>query len=395
VTGRPERVWLDITGIVPGSDAAVFALALAPALRRLVDTILCIRRPGLVALGDSEARRLLTSVRQERWQDRILAALRVRGAMLPPRLRVALGRAVRLQILALESWRTALARTRHAPSCALKDKATVVAGEVLLMLAPAGDATRFQAGGGRLAVLLAELLPLCRPDRVDQGQARDAALWVRTTLPALDAAMVCTAEAEHVLQSAGAPARPARIEAAATVAALAGDGTAGNTVLALGEIGLGGNTATLLLAWRELLDDVTPGAGAASLLPTLVLAGPIGHLSTTIMAQLHNSARYGGTVRLVAYPSEARLAELLAASRFCICPAPHEAWRRGVIDSRAAGRCCLAATESSGATVFDPDNASALAAWLRTWLAEPPGPVIPKHRDWDAVAGEIMAVLAR
>ncbi len=399
MSGKPSRVWLDITGIVPGSDGAVFAMALAPALGRIVDTRLCIRRPGLDEIGDAEARSLLKPVQRDRRTDRVAAAVRARVSSLRPDLRRALSRAARLQLHALDSWQAVLTRSTAKPTIpvldTMRDTARIGAGDVLLMLAPAGDATRFHACGARLALLLAELLPLCRADQVSERQSQEAALWVRTTLQALDATMVCTAEAASVLQDAGAADLPRIIAAAPTVTAMLDPGRAGGTVLALGEIGLGGNTLMLLQAWRELLDEAQPGAGRTDRLPTLVIAGPVGHLSSTILAQLRNSAGYGGTVRLVPDPSAAVLADLLVDARFCICPAAHEAWPRGVIECQGAGKAVLAVAASTDGEGIETGNARDLTARLRGWIAEPPALVAPVRRAWDDVAGEIMSVLTR
>jgi hypothetical protein len=102
------RLWLDLTGVTPGSDAAILAQRLAPALRgKLGERVrLCRRESGWqeVAWDHLAA---LSSPPIDRMPPRtgMVAKLAQFGQRLPPRTRTAIRRAVALQLAVFRALR--------------------------------------------------------------------------------------------------------------------------------------------------------------------------------------------------------------------------------------------------------------------------------------------------
>jgi len=385
------RVWLDITGIRRGSDAAFMALSLGTALARRVDLRFCRRRPELVPLTPSRAGRELAAVPHGGRKTRLIALLRARAARLPRPVRIALGNTLRLQSRAHAAWRALLSLPRASVSRGpVPDRARAAPGDLLLVLAPSGDLGRLQAKGLRLVLALAETQPVLRPDRVTPQEAEEASLWQDHSLKIAEHVVAFCPQAMSWLQDQSG-ITPQFIVAASPVPA---EPARRDIVLALGEIGVTGATPTVLQAWRHLLDKLPPQIDPARHLPRLVLAGPIGPLATTVLMQMTNSGNFGGTVQLIADPSTQDRARLLARAQFCIAIAPHEAWLRSAGESLAAGVACLSAQTVSGAVTVDPDNATALALQISAWLNTPPPAPSNAARSWDEVAADLLQGLA-
>jgi hypothetical protein len=236
------------------------------------------------------------------------------------------------------------------------------------MLLPRGDATRFHAGGIRLAALMPGRAGLDRPDLLAEGAASEAALWAATTR---------------------AHALPIELQAAGwRTAPLTTGLPPPGFVLADGEIGLPGQTHLLLLAWRRLLEN-----WRGDQQPHLVLAGRIGPLAGDVLAQLRNSDDFAGSVTLFGDPTEAERAGLRNACRFTLALEPLAQWGRATLDGLAAGRPCLSAFAAPEAAWLEPGNATALSDRMAGWLADPPPAPTPSSRSWDDVAGDLIAAL--
>lgn len=387
-------IWLDITGIRPGSDAAVFAAFLGEALRLRGDlpVRLCRRAPGMHALDWSELDATLGRRPARALRGAAKAWLRRLARRLPDRQRAAIGRFARLQKAALYAWRRAAALQLQAwRSLPPADKARPVAGDVLLMLQPAGDAARFAVAGVRLVFLAADATALTRPDWMSAEDAAAAAIWLRATLPAVCGVIACSAATAKVMQDAGSLPAPVVIEAAACLGARRPATAPTCFVLAAGDLGETGRTRQLLLAWRSLMDRPPPGG-----VPVLVLAGGVGALVGDVLEQLRNSRLLEGHVRLLPNPTPDQLRGLLDTCLFCIAPADAAAgWGRATLDSLAAGCPCLSAFPAAGATPVDATSATGLAQAVRAWLARPPPRPRPPARGWADVAGELVSMLAR
>jgi hypothetical protein len=389
-----RRIWLDITGIHPGSDAAVFALCLDAALRRAgADVQPCHRTPGMQALGAAELTQILTLAADEPALPPVLQQGWGFGARrLPERTRVAIGHFLRLQKAAMAAWR-GLARAaitaRHPEQ--MPDLARPNAGDVLLMLCLSGDAARFAANGVLLVLLATDTTVLARPEWRTPEEVAQAEIWRRTTLPLVAITAATSDEGLTLLTQAGAK-RPILLAGAAdAIGALSPQSTHPRRfVLAGGEIGEAGQTRQLLLTWRRL-QELLP----ADAVPDLVLAGPVEALSADVLEQLRNSRLLGGRARLVMHPGAELVAGLNRDCLFAIAPSPSSGWGRATWNALAAGAPCLSVFAAYGAVPFDAGNAAAVTARVRAWLADPPArPSLPR-RDWDTVAETLLRELAR
>jgi hypothetical protein len=364
------RLWLDLSGIAAGSDAAVLVQRLAPALReRLQDRlVLCRRSPGMQQL-DWDALAALTPVPSPpAHPGRLRRSLHRMVALGPPGTRAALRRAASLQITALRALRPPRAQ---APPPELIDTALPSPGDTLVALLPFGDLSRFQAQGVRVALLCADLRPTARPDWLTPSEAQEADAWHIGTAPGLAISVQ--------LQDIGA--------AGCTVLPSQRPVPEAGFILADGVIGVPGKTAELLLAWRQLLDEHVA-------LPHLVLAGSVGDLAADVLAQLRNSDGFGGSVILWPNPTEGDRSALRDASAFTLALEPHSAWGRATLDSLAAGRPCLSAFATKGARSIDPDDVTDLAAAVRDWLRHAPAKPSASPRSWDDVSRDVVEWLA-
>jgi hypothetical protein len=366
------RLWLDLTGIAPGSDAAVLVQRLAPVWRERLGErlVLCRRAPGIAVVSWQDLPALTPQPPplpvEAGWRGRLRDAM----ALWPQRTRASLRRAAALQ-------RQALATLRRPPPSAVAaapvDETLPEAGDTWLALLSFGDLSRFHASGVRLVLLAADQRPALRPDWLTPDEAAASAVWRETTTPLLERQL----DLWHLAAAAACvPPGPGR-----TV-------PQPGFILADGEIGVPGKTPELLLAWRRLHDD----RGG---LPALVLAGHLGALAADVMAQLRNSLNFGGSVVCLPNPSEVERAGLRQTCAFSMALEPHSAWGRATRDSLAAGVPCLSAMAVPGATLVDPDNVTALADRMRAWIAAPPARPAAASRDWAAVPDAVLTALAR
>jgi HAMP domain-containing protein len=392
----PGRIWVDVTGIRPGSDAAVFADLLCGGFARIgVEHALCCRDPGLLlfawpAVRQSDAVPALP-VRpngMSRW--------RVMADRLPTATRQAIVRFVQLQRAALAMRRKARVRPEavSALAGAGSDAVTPARGDVLLMLGPYGDASRFQESGAKLVALFAETVPLLRPEWLEPV-ARDAvAEWRSCTLPVLSDAIALGSRDAASLAMAGMGSVRTVIPAAATVAEPAQGAlpraVTGRYILAAAPIGVAGATRQLLLAWRRL-ERMMP----SETMPKLVLAGEIGALAGDVMMQLLNSFGLGGQVIVVTSPTVALRSALLRDCLFCIAPAPGGGWGRADFDAAFFGKVCLSETAVEGALAIDTLNAAVLASRMRDLLAGAEAAPGRSMRGWDDVARDVAAAVGR
>ena len=353
-------LWLDLTGVEPGSDAAVLAQRLAPALqRRLVDRlILCRRDRGLQRLSVADLSALtppLPAVHPpSAWRSRLGTA----AAGLPQPTRMVMRRAWTAQRRALQSLRPA--RTTM-PQAAAADTETAKPGDWLLCLRPYGNLEPLHRQGMRLALLTCETRSRLRPELLPPSAFADAAAWQQFSAPLVSATLSLAAPGTSVSPSHRRSLPPPGF------------------ILADGEIGLAGATPNLLLAWRRLLDEGAP-------LPHLVLAGPTGTLAHDTLAQLRDSDGFGGTVHCVPDPDEGERAALRAACRFVLAPEPLSDWGRATLDSRAAGIPCVSAFAGDVA----PASPASLAKALRTALTDPPRPLPAPSHSWDDAADAVL-----
>jgi hypothetical protein len=386
----PGRIWVDVTGISPGSDAAVYADRLCEGFARIgVDHALCCRDPGL-RLFAWPALRQTDEVAAPVARMAEMSRFRMMADRLPAGTRRALARFVQLQRAALAARRAPRkgASVMSDAAEAVPDAVTPASGDVLLMLGPYGDASRFLERGVRLVALLAETVPLVRPDWLD-AYLRDAvAHWRRSTLPVLSGAIAVGSRDAMAL---GTAALPTIIPAAATYVETSGPlagASMGRFILATAPIGVAGSTRQLLLAWRRLEQQVP-----RERLPKLVLAGEPGPLAEDVMLQISNSLGMGGQVIVVPSPTPTLRSALMRECLFCVAPAPGGGWGRADLDAAAVGKACLSEIAVEEGWVTDTLNAAALAGRIRDQLEGGEVVAVPAVRGWDDVARDVAAAV--
>jgi len=350
----PRRIWLDITGVRPGSDAAMYALSLYAALERVGEHVVtCLRTPGVKRLSPE--------------------ALHARLILAPVELTPS------TPFRPMRGW--------APPFDPVDGNDWPTAHDVLLMLAFSGDLSRFAATGTRLVLLANNITVIARPDWCGRRDVEAAERWLRHTAPKTATAIAHSKAAAEALRSVGF-ADPVVIGSAADAATPSPEPAHHRPfIFACGEISEAGQTRNLLPVWRRLLDTMPP-----EMVPDLLIAGPVGAYAADILTQLTNSQLLDGRARVVLYPSPAQLAAFARDCSFAIAMGA-TGWGRGTHNAQFFGAPCLSAFSSYGAVPFDPTNAASIAARVRAWLVDPAVKPPMIARNWNDVARDLLAVL--
>lgn len=373
----PQRIWVDVTGIRPGSDSAVFAEHLMQGLAQLsVEVLLCHRDPGLRMFQWPQVTQAEAYAPIRPARDAIPLARKI-WSLLPGRTRTAIQRFLR-SAKALRAPRPMFSPppSPHAATV-VEDEVHPAPDELLLMLGLCGDASRFATQGVRLAVLLVDAAPILRPHWLTKSQRDAQNLWRSSTLPLVSVALSACGSG---LAQAGWKGEIQAIAGASVVLPSAVPLSLPRFLLAAGPIGAMGQTRQLLLAWRRLM-DTTPD------LPTLVIAGEIGPLADDVLAQLRQSDGMGGSVILIRSPSAPLYGALLRDCLFCLAMEAPGGWGRVGLDAAEAGKLCLWTRDA-------PENAARLALDIGAWLASPPPPEAPNGRTWHDVARDVVSAVS-
>ncbi len=350
-----RRIWLDITGLRPGSDAGMYAIRLNAALGAAGQTVvICQRVPGLQILSIDEFREQLI--------------------VLPTELS---GAAPLREML---DWSPAL-----QPDDGLQ---MPQAEDVFIMLALSGDAARVAACGARMVLLATNVTVLARPDWRELRDVEAAQLWLERTAPVTKIRIAHAQAAADALQAAGVDGTMVIGSAADASTPLEGPAHPRPFIFASGEIGEAGQTRNLLLVWRRLLETMPIG-----MVPDLVIAGPIGAQAGDTLEQLANSHLLNGRARVILFPSPAQIAALARDCVFAVAMAAATGWGRGTHNAQLFGAPCLSAFASYGAVPFDPTNAAGIAARIRAWLVDPPVKPPMMMRGWDEVVRDLLRVI--
>ena len=350
-----RRIWIDVTGLRPGSDAGLYGLHLAEALVRAGQTIQpCLRAPGLIALS----------------LDNLRAAMTVSP----------------LELAHTEPFRPAPPRETPFQS---EDSADLPgADDLVLFLSLRGDASRMARNGAILVLLATNVTTLSRPEWRWPREVEEAAIFLRDTAPHLAFGVAQSEDSAVVLRRVGITV-PRTMRAAAD-----GGGPMPQSahprpfIFASGEIGEAGQTRQLLPVWRRLLETMPEGS-----VPDLVIAGPIGPQAADVLEQLWNCSFLEGRARVILYPSPAQIAGFARDCVFAVSMSPATGWGRGTLNAQCMGAPCLSAFLSYGAVPFDPENAAAVAARIRAWLVDPPVKPPLMTRSWDDAARDLLRIL--
>jgi glycosyltransferase involved in cell wall biosynthesis len=246
-------------------------------------------------------------------------------------------------------------------------------------------ATHCQRHGMKFAVLLYDIIPIRRPEWVDQSLRDVFASWFHSVVPLADQVFAISrttaADVERYEREtkfglrgrvlpvpvgtgfgrAPAPTRTRRLPAP------------GHFALIVSTIEARKNHLLLFRIWRALSEQVP-----AEKLPILVFAGRIGWLVTDLIQQLDNTNWLDGKVMLVEAPTDGELACLYRDCLFTLYPSLYEGWGLPVTESLTYGAPCLAANrtslpEAGGrlAEYFDPDHLHEAVAAVRRYIDAP------------------------
>ena len=350
-----RRIWIDVTGLRPGSDAGLYGLYLAEALARAGQTVQpCLRAPGLIALSLETLRSTMTVSPHE--------------------------------LTHTEPFRPAPPRETPMQS---EDSSDLPAlGDVVLLLSLRGDASRMAQHGAVLVLLATNVTMLSRPEWRWPREVEEAAIFLRDTAPHIAFGIAQSEEAAVVLRRVGIKVQRTMRGAADGGTPLPEPAHSRPFIFASGEIGEAGQTRHLLPVWRRLLETMPEGS-----VPDLVIAGPIGPQAADVLEQLWNCRFLEGRARVILFPSPAQIASFARDCVFAISMSPATGWGRGTLNAQCLGAPCLSAFLSYGAVPFDPANAAAVAARIRAWLVDPPVKPPLFARSWDDAARELLRML--
>jgi len=353
--GVARRIWIDVTGLRPGSDAGLYGLHLTRALIRAGEDVQpCLRAPGLVCLS----------------VDALAETLHV-----PP----------------FELTNTTPPRLSFREPALRSEDGVDLPGEqdIVLFLSLRGDGSRMAARGAKLVLLATNVTTLSRPEWREQREVEEAQLWLRDTAPHISLTIAQSEEAAAVLRLAGI--KVFRTMRGASDAGVPNEAAAHPNpfIFASGEIGEAGQTRQLLPVWRRLLETMPEGS-----VPDLIVAGPLGPQSHDVLDLFCNSQFIDGRARVILYPSPAQIATFARDCVFAVSMSPATGWGRGTLNAQCMGASCLSAFLSHGAVPFDPENAAAVAARIRAWLVDPAVKPPLFARSWDDAARDLLRLLA-
>lgn len=349
-----RRIWIDVTGLRPGSDAGLYGLHLARALVRAGEAVQpCLRTPSLITLS----------------VETLAETMHV-----PP-----------LELT-----------DSNRPRLTLRDQPLKSEGspelpgpqDIVLFLSLRGDGSRMAARGAQLGLLATNVTTLSRPEWRDVREVEEAHIWLRDTAPLLGFAIAQSDESAAVLRQSGVKVFRTMRGAADGGVPDAAPAHPRPFIFASGEIGEAGQTRQLLPVWRRLLETMPEGS-----VPDLIIAGPLGPQSGDVLDQLANSHFIEGRARVILYPSPAQIATFARDCVFAISMSPATGWGRGTLNAQCMGASCLSAFLSHGAVPFDPENAAAVAARIRAWLVDPAVKPPLFARSWDDAARDLLRIL--
>jgi len=309
-----------------------------------------------------------------------------------------LATALQLQFAALRAL-LAILPTLRGPAGEHGTPAGMEPGDTLLILgagwSDAGQVARLaalrQRHAIRIALLVYDIIPLCRPEWSDPINTARFAGWFDGMLGVCDrmlAISACTAaDIARYRRKNGLPASEIPLVrlgdgfSQTARSALASTGIDRPYALIVSTIELRKNHALLVDAWQALLARHGPDA-----VPSLVFAGRQGPLSHDLMQRLRATHNLGGHVILCPAASDAEIAALYRGCSFTVFPSLYEGWGLPVAESFAFGKPCLASNATSVPEVggnlaryFDPLDLEATIACIEAILADPAG-----LAEWEA-----------
>jgi glycosyltransferase involved in cell wall biosynthesis len=224
------------------------------------------------------------------------------------------------------------------------------------------------------ALLIYDIIPVRRPEWMEQGLARTFRAWLDAALPLADRlltiSMATATDVGAYARNAGLALRAVptpipigtgfkKSDRARSAADVSSRLPAPNSyALVVSTIEARKNHLLLFRVWRHLLEDMSPDS-----VPTLVFAGRIGWLVSDFMEQLRNTNFLDGKIIHIDSPTDQELEALYDGCLFTLFPSLYEGWGLPVTESLAFGRPCIVSKttslpEAGGslARYIDPDN---------------------------------------
>jgi glycosyltransferase involved in cell wall biosynthesis len=239
--------------------------------------------------------------------------------------------------------------------------------------------------GLRFALLVYDIIPLRRPEWVDNSLQIAFRSWFHAVVPLADAVLAIShATAQDVEHYARETSFGLRVPVQ-TIPLGTGFGQAPapvrtrrlpprrSFVLIVSTIEARKNHLLLMRIWRELTETMPLES-----IPTLVFAGRVGWLVQDLMQQLKNTDWLNGKIVLIDSPSDAELETLYADCMFTLYPSFYEGWGLPVTESMAHGAPCISSNrtslpEAGGdlARYFDPDHLAEAVRIVREVIENP------------------------
>jgi glycosyltransferase involved in cell wall biosynthesis len=247
--------------------------------------------------------------------------------------------------------------------------------------------------GLRFALLIYDIIPVRRPEMIEEGHVENFRTWLHRSLPLADTLLtISIATARDVAayaRNAGLALRalptPIPIGTGFKTSDAGGQSSADEVssrlpapdsyALVVSTIEARKNHVLLFRVWRRLLEDMP-----AESVPTLVFAGRIGWLVSDFMQQLHNTNFLDGKIIHIDSPTDQELEALYDGCLFTLLPSFYEGWGLPVTESFAFGRPCIISEatslpEAGGslARYIDPDNATDAYRVIRETIEDQAG----------------------
>lgn len=248
-------------------------------------------------------------------------------------------------------------------------------------------ASRTAAGGGEVVTLIHDVLPVTHPQFFTDGHVRRFGRFLSESA-GYTTRYLCTSQytEKHLRSILAKPCRQAEIAIVPLAHEFLGfprnDRSARPTpatetaldgrpfVLCVGTIEIRKNGATLLRAWRNILDELGEGS------PRLVFAGRRGWKLEEFDEVLQGDPLLRESVRILDSVSDADLAYLYQTCLFTVFPSLAEGWGLPVGESMWFGRHCVASSATAIPEVgeglvesVDAHDVSDLASAIRRYVS--------------------------
>lgn len=217
--------------------------------------------------------------------------------------------------------------------------------------------------GGRLAILVHDLIPHLFSEWSTQATLQEYRLWLHETLPRAD--LLLTNSRNTAADIASCLSRAQGVLPPVAVLPMGGLPVSGSVlqpvrpfVLLVSTLEVRKNHALMFKVWQRLLAQYPE-----SHVPDLVFAGKRGWLIDDFLSQIDNAGWLGGKIRFIESPSDAELAMLYRQCLFTVYPSLYEGWGLPVTESLGFGKTVAASNRASipeaggdFCVYFDPEN---------------------------------------